>query len=264
MAPSTRRTTSGWRGAATWSSPICAGRRRTCSSREDPGALYVLHGPRGLVAEVSAGPALLRLAVPAGRYEIERRGSNGRARGDLGVARGEERLVPVLQPTRYEVARTKGGPRQAEAFAGVGAHLVAMPGGGVAPAVRGGVRREVGPAGLLVTLEYALADVTDGALKYEYSRLGGDVALVLPVAGGRRLVEAGAFAGWGWATQTLRDRRTYHAGDATAGFLVRTSVPIGRLRGAVDLTAGGRAFELNGARVVRPAGSLSFAVLYGF
>ncbi len=193
---------------------------------QDPGALYVLHGPRGLVAEVSAGPAQLRLAVPAGRYEIERRGANGRARGDLGVARGEERLVPVLQPTRYEVARTKGGPRQLEAFAGVGAHLVSMPGGGVAPAVRGGVRREVGPAGLLVTLEYALADVTDGAFKYEYSRLGGDAALVLPVAGGRRLVEAGAFAGWGWATQTLRDRRTYHAGDATAGFLVRTSVPI--------------------------------------
>jgi hypothetical protein len=180
------------------------------------------------------------------------------------LGRGEERLVPVLQPTRYEVARAKGGPRPGEAFAGLGALLVSMPGGGVAPAVRGGVRREIGPAGLLVSLDYALAGVTDGGLSYDYSRLGADVALLLPVAGGRRLVEAGVLAGWGWATQTLRDRRTFHAGDATAGFLVRASVPIGRLRGAIDLAAGGRAFELNGSRAVRPAGSLSFAVLYGF
>jgi hypothetical protein len=231
---------------------------------QDPGALYVLRGPRGLVAEVKAGAAELRLAVPAGRYEIERRGPNGRARGDLGLERGEERLVPVLQPTRYEVARAKGGPRPAEAFAGVGAHLVSMPGGGIAPAVRAGVRREVGPAGLVVALEYALADVTDRDLSYDYSRFGAEAALLLPVAGGRRLVEAGVLAGWGWATQTLPDHRTFHAGDATAGFLVRASIPVGRLRGAVDLAAGGRAFELNGSRTVRPAASLSFAVLYGF
>ena len=46
--------------------------------------------------------------------------------------------------------------------------------------------------------------------------------------------------------------------------MVRASIPVGRLRGALDLSAGGRAFELNGSRAVRPAGSLSFAVLYGF
>jgi hypothetical protein len=231
---------------------------------EDPGALYVLHGPRGLVAEVKAGTAELRLAVPAGRYEIERRGSNGRARGDLAIVRGEERVVPVLQPTRYEVARAKGGPRPGEAFAGVGAHLVSMPGGGIAPAVRGGVRRELGPAGLVVSVEYALASVSDRGLRYDYSRLGGDAALLLPVAGGRRLLEAGVFAGYGWATQTLADHRTFHAGDATAGFLARLSIPAGRLRGAVDLSAGGRTFTLNESRTVKPAASLSFVVLYGY
>ncbi|HEY6098932.1 MAG TPA: hypothetical protein VIW03_05855, partial [Anaeromyxobacter sp.] len=231
---------------------------------QDPGALYVLRGPHNLVAEVSAGAAEVRLAVPAGRYEIERRSPSGRARGELGIGRGEERVVPVLQPTRYEVARSKGGPKQLEAFAGLGAALVPMPGGGVAPTVRAGVRREVGPAGLVVSADYALASVTDRDLTYDYWRVGVDAALVLPVTGGRRLLEAGVLAGYGWATQTLKDHRSYDAGDFTAGFLARLSVPVGRLRGALDVTAGGRAFELNGSRTVKPAAGLSFVVLYGY
>lgn len=231
---------------------------------QDPGALYLLRGPRGLFVEVKAGEAQVRLAVPSGRYEIERRGSNGRARGDLGLGRGEERVVPVLQPSRYEVARAKGGPRPAEAFLGAGAHLVAMPGGGVAPAVRGGVRRELGPFGLLLSAEYAFGGVDDGDLSYDYSRLGADAALLYPLAGGRHLLEAGPFAGWGWATQSLEDRRSFHAGDATAGLMLRASLPLGRLRGALDLAGGARTFELNGSRTYRPAASLAFAVLYGF
>ncbi|HET8538565.1 MAG TPA: caspase family protein [Anaeromyxobacter sp.] len=230
---------------------------------EDPGSLYVLRGPRNLVAEVPAGAAQVRLAVPAGRYEIERRSPGGRARGDLGIGRGEERLVPVLQPTRYEAARAKGGPKSMEAFAGVGAALVSMPGGGVAPAVRAGVRREVGPAGLVVSAEYALASVEEGAFAYDWSRIGLDAALLVPVVGGRTLLEAGVFGGYGWATQALPDSRTFHAGDATAGFLARLSIPVGRLRGALDVAAGGRTFELNGSRTVEPAGSVSFVVLYG-
>jgi hypothetical protein len=230
----------------------------------DPGSLYVLRGPRNLLAEVPAGAAEVRLAVPAGHYDIERRSPRGRATGDLGIARGEERTIPVLQPTRYEVARSKGGPKQMEAFAGVGAQLVSMPNGGVAPAVRAGVRREVGPAGLVVSADYAVASVNDRDLSYDYARVGADAALLVPVTGGRRLLEAGVLVGYGWATQTLKDHRTYNAGDLTAGFLARLSIPIGRLRGAVDLAAAGRAFELNGSRAVRPAASLSFVVLYGY
>ncbi len=231
---------------------------------QDQGALYVLRGPRNLVAEVPAGGAEVRLAVPAGRYEIERRSAGGRARGDLRIARGEERVIPVLQPTRYEAARAKGGPKPLEAFAGVGAQLVSMPNGGVAPAVRGGVRREVGPAGLVVSVDYALAKVDDRGFSYDYSRIGADAALLVPVAGGRRLLEAGAFAGYGWATQALADHRSFHAGDATAGFVARLSLPVGRLRAAADLSAGGRAFVLNESRTVKPAASLSLVVLYGY
>jgi hypothetical protein len=230
----------------------------------DPGALYLLRGPRAISVEVAAGSSELRLALPAGRYEVERRARNGRARGGVGLARGDDRPLPLLEPTRYEVARSKGGPRPGELFAGLGAQLVSMPAGGVAPAVRVGLRREVGPAGLVLSADYAFKSVRDRALSYDYWRVGGDAALLVPIAGGRRLVEGGVVAGYGWASQTLKDRRSFTAGDATAGFLVRASLPVGRMRAALDLAGGARTFELNDGRTVRPAAMASLVVLYGF
>jgi hypothetical protein len=231
----------------------------------DPGALYLLRGPRGLVAEVQAGAAELRLAVPAGQYRIERRGRTGRAQGAVGVAPGEDRVVPVLEPTRYEVARTKGGPRPIETFAGFGASAVSLPGGGIAPSFRAGARRELGPAGLVLALDYAFKGVSDAGERYTYQRVGGEAALVLPILGGERLLEGGVLLGYGYATQKWRrDNRSFSAGDATAGVLLRASLPIGRLRAALDVTGGGRLFELNGARALRPAGSASLVLLYGF
>jgi hypothetical protein len=230
----------------------------------DPGSLYVIKGARAWIAEVQAGPAPIRLAMPAGSFEVERRSRDGRARGELTLARGDDRTLPLLQPTRYEVARSKGGPLSTEAFAGLGAHAVALPGGGIAPAVRAGARREVGPAGVVLTLEYAGKEVRDGDLSYDWTRLGVDAAALLPVWGSRRLLEAGGFVGYGWSTQTLRDRRSFDAGDLTGGLALRASLPVGRLRTAIDLSGGVRAFELNGARAVRPAVAGSLVVLYGF
>lgn len=230
----------------------------------DAGSLYVLRGPRQWLTEVQAGAAPLRLAMPVGRFEVERRSRHGRARGAITLARGEDRGLPILEPTGYEVARSKGGPLPTEAFAGLGLHVVSLPSGGVAPAVRAGVRRESGPAGLVLTLELAGKEVRDRGLAYSWSRFGAEAALVLPIAGARRLLEGGVFAGYGWSTQTLRDRRSFTAGDVTGGLALRASLPIGRLRTALDVTGGVRAFELDGARSVRPALSGSLVALYGF
>lgn len=231
----------------------------------DPGTLYLLRGPRQWLAEVQAGAAPLRLAMPAGRIEVERRSKLGRATGAVTLERGDDRLLPILVPTRYEVARSKGGPLPTEAFAGLGGHAVSLPSGGVAPAVRAGVRREAGPAGLVLSLEYAGKDVRDHGVTYAWSRVGAEGALVLPILGSRRLLEGGVYAGYGWTTQTfLRDRRTFTGGDVTGGFALRASIPVWRLRTALDLSAGLRAFELDGARAVRPSLSSALVVLYGF
>lgn len=229
----------------------------------DPGSLYVLKGPRGLVAEVPAGGAELALALPAGDYAVERRARDGRARGELKLARGETRLVPRLEPTRYEVARSKGGPAPTEWWVGAGGHLVGVGGAGLVPSLRAGLRREVGPLGLVLHADYAIGDVTIGGLRSSYSRLGGGATLLYPLAGGRTLLEGGLDLGGGWNTQGLRDGRHFSTGDVTGAAALRLSAPIGRVRAALDLAAGVRSITFDDSRRWRPALGATLVILYG-
>ena len=229
----------------------------------DPGALYVLHGPRGLTAEVPAGSVELALALPSGTYEVERRARDGRAVGQVSLARGETRALPHLVPTRYEVARAKGGPLPTESWVGAGLQSTGLPGTLAVPAFRLGLRREVGPVALVVHADYAVGDVKDGALTYGYSRAGGGLSALLPVAGDRVLLEGGLDLGGGWSTQSLHDGRHYETADLTGGVALRGSLPLGPVRAALDLTGGARSFSLDGKRVVRPVANLSLLLLYG-
>jgi hypothetical protein len=92
----------------------------------DPGSLYILKGPKNMLAEVPAGLAPLALALPSGHYAIERRARDGRARAELDLFKGDDRLLPRLSPSRYEIARSKGGPKPTEWFAGVGFAATAL------------------------------------------------------------------------------------------------------------------------------------------
>jgi hypothetical protein len=229
----------------------------------DPGSLYVLKGPRGLVAEVPAGQAELSLGLPAGPYAVERRSPDGRARGDLMLSRGETRALPRLTPTRYEMARSKGGPAPTEWWLGGGAHLVGISGASVVPSVRAGLRREVGPFGLVVHADYAFGDVTDRGLAFGYTRIGGGASLLYPLAGSRTLLEGGVDLGAGLSTQALRDGRSFQSGDVVGGLALRVSRPIGRLRAALDLFGGARVMTVNDARSARPAMNATLVILYG-
>ncbi len=229
----------------------------------DPGSLYVLRGPRGLMAEVPAGATQLSLALPAGQYAVERRARDGRARGDFLLARGETRLLPRLVPTRYEQARSKGGPLPTEWWLGAGGHLVGLGGAGMVPSLRAGLRREVGPFSLVVHADYAVGDVTVGGLPSSYTRTGGGATLLYPLLGSRVLLEGGLDLGGGWNTQGLKDGRHFQTGDLTGAVALRLSMPLGRLRTALDLTGGARTFRFNDERAWRPAVNATLVVLYG-
>ena len=60
---------------------------------------------------------------------------------------GRSRSLPTLTPTRYELARAKGGPKPTLLFAGGGLTAVGLSNGGVAPAAILGARQEWGPGG---------------------------------------------------------------------------------------------------------------------
>jgi hypothetical protein len=230
----------------------------------DPTALYILRGPAGLFAEVPGSSAETMLAIPAGRYRVERRAREGRATAELEVSRGRTASLPRLEPTRYELARAKGGPKPGLLYSGVGVSYLGLPGFGVAPTARLGLRKELGPVGLRLRLDWARATVKDEWLRYDYTYLGGAVAALYPLNAGRILFEAGIEGGYGHATQRLEDRRSFASGIGTAGAALMVTAPLGPVRVGLDATAGVQLLTLNDARTVRPAASLAFLALYGF
>jgi Caspase domain len=236
----------------------------------DPGSLYILKGPKNFLAEVPTGLAPLALALPSGHYAIERRARDGRARAELDLMKGDDRLLPRLSPSRYEVARAKGGPMPAELFAGFGLSSNGLPGFGIAPTLRAGLRKEIGSrsVALRLHLDYAAKNVSDTSattpFNYGYSRIGGGGALLTPVIGGKYLIEAGVDIAYGWNSQTLRDSRHFNVGDVTGGLAVVASAPIGRMRLAFDGMFGGSVFKLDNATTVKPVSVASLVLLYGF
>jgi hypothetical protein len=236
----------------------------------DPGAVYVLRGARGSVlAELPGAPAPVALALPAGRYAVERRSDRGRATGGFSLARGDDVALPLLSPTRYELARSKGGPKPGLLYTGVGATWVDLPGFAAATTLRLGVRKEVGPLGFRVRVDYAFDRVTDQELVYDYSLLGGAVAALYPVNAGRILLEAGPELGYAYATQS---RVTWQgvaqsggsSGVGQGGLALLLTAPLGSVRVGLDASFGAQVFQLGGDWTVRAAASAAVLVLYGF
>jgi len=230
----------------------------------DPGALYVFRSPTQAVAEVQGGTSPVVLALPAGRYTVERRAPEGRASAEVSVERGVDQGLPTLVPTRYEVARSKGGPKPGLVYAGGGMYSVALSGFGVAPAVTVGLRKEVGPVGLRIRLDFAAKPVDDQGLTYDYKVFAGSLAALFPLNTGAILIEAGPELGAGYVTQTLTDRRTYSSAIWTAGLAMLVTFPVGPVRLGLDLSAGGQLFTLNNATTFKPAASLALVALVGF
>lgn len=230
----------------------------------DPGTTYVVRGPAGLLAEVTGGGKPITLALPAGRYHVERRSAEGRAAADLDLERGAAEPLPPLAPTRYEIARAKGGPKPGLLFVGSGATALGLPGFGVAPAVRLGVRKELGPIGLRVRLDYLGKGVNDAGVRYDLAYVGGAVAALYPLNASRILVEGGPEIGWGYAWQRLADRRSFGSGLLWGGAAFMATAPVGRIRVGLDATLGANLLRLDFRRTVRPAASLSLLALWGF
>jgi hypothetical protein len=230
----------------------------------DPGATYVLRGPMRLLAEVDAGSQPVRLALPAGVYRIERRAPEGRATAELALPAGAARLLPPLAPTRYELARAKGGPKPGLLFAGFGATTVGPRGFGPSPSFRLGARKEVGPVGLRVRLDYGASTVDDAGLRFDLAYAGAAVAALYPLNTGRLLVEAGPEVAGGYAWQRLEDRRSFGSAVGWAGLAAMATAPLGPLRMGLDGGAGVQVLRLNFRRQVAPGYHASLLVLWGF
>ena len=232
----------------------------------DPEASYVLRGPGSLLAEVAGGVKPVTLAVPAGHYRVERRASTGPAAAELDLAEGATESLPPLAPTRYELARAKGGPKPGLVFAGAGLFTLGLPGFGAAPEARLGVRKELGPVGLRLRLDYAGRRARDPKLgDYSVGYVGGAVAALYPLNAARVLVEAGPELGYGYASQRLSGNgRGFGSSILWGGAAAMVTMPLGPVRLGADAAVGVQAYRLDGRGVMRPGASLSLLALWGF
>ncbi|HYY51961.1 MAG TPA: hypothetical protein VE755_03760, partial [Myxococcales bacterium] len=228
----------------------------------DARATFILRGPRNLLAEIPGSSEPLALALPVGRYVVERRAPEGHASADVELARAEVRELPVLTPTRYERARQKGGPASLIAFAGGGITVVPLPGFGIAPALRAGVRKELGELGLRIQAEVARKDVTDQTLQYTFWSASGAAALVMPLLDGPVFLEGGVLGGYSVASQAIPGSPSHMASGPIAGAVLQGTMRLGRVRLGLDLQGEARFFRLNDAAVVRPGASLSLVALF--
>jgi hypothetical protein len=228
----------------------------------DVRATFILRGPRNLLAEIPGSRETLALALPVGHYTVERRAPEGYASTELTLARADVTLLPPLSPTRYERARQKGGPAPLIAFAGGGVTAVRLPGFGFAPALRAGIRKELGELGLRIHAEVARKDVADLAFHYTYWSASGAAALVLPLLDGPVFLEGGILGGYAVTSQAMAGGPSYTGAGPLAGGVLQATMRIGKMRLGFDLEAEARFFRLNDASVVRPGASLSLVALF--
>ncbi|HET7788088.1 MAG TPA: caspase family protein [Myxococcales bacterium] len=230
----------------------------------DSRATFILHGPHNLLAEVPGAAEPLALALPAGRYTVERRAPEGRAQAELTLARADVLTLPTLSPTRYERARQKGGPAPMVAFLGGGVTTVSLPGFGFAPAVRAGLRAELGQFGLRFHAEVATKEVTDQFAHYTYWSATSGLALVTPLLYGPVFVEGGIMGGYGIASQSIKAPgiESHTGAGPLAGGVLQATMRVGRMRLGLDLDVEARFFRLNDASVAKPAASLSLVALF--
>jgi hypothetical protein len=230
----------------------------------DQGATYLLRGPRELLAEVPAATAPILLALPTGHYAVERRSDMGRATAQLDLMRGDVRDLPPLLPTRYEIARAKGGgPAPTLAYVGGGLSTYPLAHLGIVPTVRAGVRQELGQVAARLRVDLARGNAFDQGLQYNFSRIGGSLGLLTPVWFGPVMIEAGGEVGYGWSWQDIVGGGSRSGGDLFAGPTATVTTRLGPVRVGLDGSFGAQLFKLNGEAALRPQGSLGLVLLFG-
>jgi hypothetical protein len=241
-------------------------RRAEASLRIPPDseANYVIHGSHDLLAEVAGSSTGMTLALPSGRYTVERRASAGLSTATFDLRQGETRSLPPMKPTAYEIARAKGGPKPTLAFIGGGVATFPLPGVGVAPLLRAGFRQEVGAFGLRVHFDGMQRPGQDLTLKYSFLYLGGGASLLMPFPAGPILFEVGPDAGIAYVSQSIEKGGTASSPDFSVSGVTMATFRAGPMRLGLDAAVGGHAFKLDGRTTIKPGASLGLLAIYGF
>jgi hypothetical protein len=238
------------------------------------GRTYLLsrEGTHEVVAEIASAAGPLRVALPAGKYRVERLLPAPRLTGSLELVAGQavELRDGALQPVVATAALMKGGDPWASAprtFISVEGWLASPILRNFGPAYGGGLgaRYDFDHVSVLGALTYSVKDVRDDGFSYQYRAftLGGGVAGQLRL--GTVGVLLGGQLGVAWASQRLLNGERPEGLMAVAGPSVSVLSPLvpPRVWLRTTASASAHAFVLNRVHVIRGSVQLSAAVEVG-
>lgn len=216
-----------------------------------------------LLAEVDVGSRPMRLALPAGRYRLERTAPEPRRGGwvevpALGAASVDE---ASLAPVAVAVARAKGLEPGFRAYGQLFAATPALRGFGVAWGAGLGLRASVPWFTARAGAAYEEKSVDDDGVRYDYRALSLSTAAGIDLPLRRIGLQAGLQGSATLAEQRFAAGST--AGDVlwSAGPYAAVVLPLGGGWGVrLDLEGGATRFRLNGEPVVRATARSSVAL----
>jgi len=208
-----------------------------------------------LVAEVDAGARPVRVALPAGRYRLERTAPEPPRGGWVevpaeGAAAVDEGALALLAPA---VARAKGLEPGVRAFAQLFAATPALRRFGVAWGAGLGLRASFPWLSVRAGASYEEKSVDDDGVHYDYRALSLSAAAGLELPLRRVGLQAGLQGSAALAEQRFAGGST--TGDVlwSAGPYAAAVLPLGPAWGLrVDLEGSASRFRLNGDAVWRP------------
>lgn len=224
-----------------------------------------------VVAEISSAESPLKVALPAGRYRVERLLPAPRLSGALELSQDQsvDLQDSALRPVTATAALAKGDP-----WADAPSTYLSVEGWLASPILRNfgpayggglGLRRDLEWLSVFGSATYSAKGVDDDGFTYQYRAvsLGAGAALRFRLGGVGLLL--GGRLGLSWASQALLtgEHTQGLVGEAGPSLSVLTPLLAPRLWLRTTAQAGASTFVLNGARVVRGSLQLQAALEVG-
>jgi hypothetical protein len=237
-----------------------------------PGRSYLVTSERSLevAAEVATGPGVTRVALPAGRYRVERYSPSPRLTGSVELPEvGEVRIEDAqLDPAPIMPAGTKGGLAIGHRTWAFGEMVAATPilrHAGFVPRWGAGVRRDLGQRMTLqLGASMGRAQVRDEGVSYQLLSTAAGITPSFRMRLGWAQFLLGGELGLTMAQQRLAAGERRQAWIWESGPRVSAILPLGGW-GALRAGAGGtlHRFRLNGEPVLRGSLQITAGVEVG-
>ncbi|MEW6433598.1 MAG: caspase family protein [Myxococcota bacterium] len=229
----------------------------------DASSDYLVKRDGQLVAESTGGRAL---ALPAGRYQVERRRGGETHEGQVELDRGARQEVSNWTPVVATVGRSKGGvERTTSIYTGASVALPTVSGLRVMPGARVGLRQAFGRWAARLALGYENSTGTlPAGVEYRLQTLSLDVAGLRRLVDARVFVDTGLELGVAWHTQGLATGVSVDAAGFGASGVLVLGVPFGRLVPQLQASGGARLVQLDQVLRARPLVSVALLVAVEF